>query len=312
MTATSDRIHDVLLGDPIPPIIRMVGVNGATYYHQTMVADVGGIATKVTAAPGLKIIGWVDDFALTVDTAIVGRDAVNIRCFGCAGFKISGTDPVTAADAWKTVYAEADDTIAKTSAGGTISPAGLLVRVVGTTAYVAFDLYADALLAAAAKGNDSESLKLTDFREVSSSGDVGAIAAIGGVLASDTTPILRADASESMEIFWAAGNSDIIGASLGLPPDFDGTGAVTVDLWVSSGTTDLASFTVETGWDGAALVSDAAVDTGASATVHKITATIAASDIPNAASFVSLYLTPGTHATDGISLRAVRVNYKRA
>lgn len=151
---------------------------------------------------------------------------------------------------------------------------------------------------------------LNDFREVDANGDVSNIAANGGILASDTTPILRGNSAETLEISWATGNVDPISCQATLPNDFDGGQDVTIDLWVASGTTNLASFTVETGWDGGALVSDTATDPAQSATVHKITATVAASDIPDAASYVTIALTPAAaHSTDTYQLLAARLNY---
>ena len=155
-------------------------------------------------------------------------------------------------------------------------------------------------------------ISLHSFREVDANGDVGAIAANGGILASDTTPIMRGDAAESAEISWATGNADIIGTQLTLPSNFSGASAVTLELTVSSGTTDAADFTVETGWDGGALVADAAVDTATkSATKHTVSVTIAAADIPDTARNLTLLLTPPVHATNAIQLHGVRLVYER-
>ena len=155
-------------------------------------------------------------------------------------------------------------------------------------------------------------INMHSFREVDGSGDVGAIAANGGILASDTTPIMRADAAESVEISWATGNVDPIATSFMLPPDFDGTADAVLDLIVSSGTTDAATIVVETGWDGGALVSDSTSDTATkSATAHTLAVTIAAADIPDTASRVTIALTPPTHATNAIQLHGARLKYKR-
>lgn len=212
------------------------------------------------------------------------------------------------------VYMLDDHTIADNSNGGTLQPAGLFmgmdesgkVRVyVGHASNM--ELYQSLIV-----GKGSVPLSLFDFRECDANGDVGAIAANGGILASDTTPILRGNAAETQEISWAAGNVDPITLQTALPADFDGTADVTLELWVNSGTTNGATFTVETGWDGAALVSDTADDTTTkSATTHKITATIALADVPDTASFLTLALTPATHATDAIQLLAVRLKYQR-
>jgi len=153
-------------------------------------------------------------------------------------------------------------------------------------------------------------ISLFDFREVAEAGGaVSNIAGNGGILASDTTPVLGVHASESQQISWATGNVDPIAVQKSLRNDFDGTQDVLVELWVNSGTTNLASMTVETSWDGGTIVTDTATDPAASATIHKITATIAAADIPDGASFLSMSLRPGTHATDAIQLFAARISY---
>lgn len=151
-------------------------------------------------------------------------------------------------------------------------------------------------------------LSLVTAREATA-GDVGAIAVNGGLLASDTTPVLSGTGTTvSQEALWAAANVDQIVWDFCLPENFDGRDDVLVELWVASGgTTNLASFAVSTSWDGGAAIADTATDPAASTTVHKITARISAADIPDAASFFSIGLTPATHATDTITLKAGRV-----
>jgi hypothetical protein len=155
-------------------------------------------------------------------------------------------------------------------------------------------------------------ISLTTLREVNSSGDVGNAAAIGGVLASDTTPILMADANESMEVNWAASNSDIVAFDVSLPKDLDDTANVTVDLLVASGSTDAASFTILTSWNKGTQVTDSFDDSATkSATLHVITATIAAADVPANALSLSVQLVPPAHTTNAIILGGIRINYKR-
>jgi hypothetical protein len=153
-------------------------------------------------------------------------------------------------------------------------------------------------------------LPLNVWCEVDASGDVPNAAGNGGILAADTTPILRGNANETQEVSWATGNADPIATSIILDPDFSGGGNATLDLWVSSGAVgpDAASFTVETGWDGGALVSDTATDGSPSGTMHKITATIAAADIPDTARVLTIILTPAAHANDTIQLFGAFLN----
>lgn len=154
---------------------------------------------------------------------------------------------------------------------------------------------------------------LHSAREVDANGDVGNLAAAGGILASDSTPILRADAAESEEISWATGNVDPIAFQTSLPSGFDGSANATVELEVYSGATDAATFTIETSWDGGALVSDSASDAATkSATVHTISATIAAADIPNTAKRLTMAITPtNAHATNAYQICSVRLLYKQ-
>jgi hypothetical protein len=151
-------------------------------------------------------------------------------------------------------------------------------------------------------------LPLVTAREATS-GDVGAIAANGGLLASDTTPALSGTgATVSQQALWAASNVDQILWDVPLPPDFDGKEDVLVELEVASGgTTDLSSFTVATSWDGGANVSDSATDPAASTTFHTVTARISAADIPDSPKYLGIALTPAAHTTDTIALKSARV-----
>ncbi len=155
-------------------------------------------------------------------------------------------------------------------------------------------------------------LSVDDFKKCDANGDVGDTTANGGVLSSNTTPILRGNAAETQEISWATGVVDAVRAQITLPPDFDGTADSVIELWVNSGTTDAANFGVETGWDGAALVLDTVDDAATkSATTHRVTVTVAASDIPDTARRLTLILTPPAHATNAFQLEGAGIQFKR-
>lgn len=158
-------------------------------------------------------------------------------------------------------------------------------------------------------------LALGDWREVTSAGAVGNIAAIGGHLASDTTPVLGVEATtEAWAIIWAAAGADIIQMSKTLPPDFYTKDDVELELWVltdntGGGSIEPASFTVLTSWDNAAQVTDTATDSVPATTLHKITATIAAEDLADRPSVLNIQLVPGTHANDPTHLLGARLTY---
>lgn len=233
--------------------------------------------------------------------------------FGVFGWaSATAGDAIAADDVGKVVYMLDNQTVALTSGNDARGPAGILTEVRGSKMFV----YQGPHVAGLRGGAGHIYLSLNDFREVTSGGDVGNIVANGGLLASDTTPILRGDAAESQEISWAAGNSDILAAHMTLPADVDGTQDVTVDLFVytdnaGGGGIDAATFTVETSWDGGAVVSDTATDGTPAVTIHKITATIAAADVPSLPSVLTLMLTPEAHAADPVQLVGARINYSK-
>lgn len=265
-------------------------------------------------------------------------------------FRWANGDSIAQADVGKIAYVVDDATVSKASSGK--SPAGVIVEVDANGVWVASSpdlsraLLAVANLASTASGAGASLVSIEDagaftatttveaalqeiyqdlkssqvsipiniysFREVSASGDVGNIVANGSVLASDTTPIMLGDANNSAEIQWATGNADPIGTSFMLPNDIDPTGNVTLDLDVYSGTTDAATFTVATSWNGGAEVTDTADDSSTkSASSHLVTATIAAADLPSTPRRVTIRLTPSAHATNTVSLLGARLNYRR-
>lgn len=224
----------------------------------------------------------------------------------------SSSDELTIADVGNVVFAVDNMTVAKTSNAAVRAMAG---RLVGFSEAAKPLVLVGVALGGVASVKKAICFSLHDWREVSSGGDPGAIAANGGILASDTTPILRGDAAESSEIAWAAANADPISTQITLPLDFDDTKDAVFEAFVytdnaGGGGIEAASFTLETGWDGGALVSDALTDTTPAVTWHKVSATIAAADIPAGAANLTIALTPGTHANDPIQLVGARLVYE--
>lgn len=156
-------------------------------------------------------------------------------------------------------------------------------------------------------------IDLGTFKLVGATSDPGNIAAIGGVGASDSAPILRADAANSLEWSWATGNVVALGKDITIPQDFDGSLLATLELDVYSGTTDKASFTVAICCDGGTETSYTADDTATlSATNHTITATLLAADLPDLIKKMSIRLTPATaHAANTYQLTRAMIKYTR-
>ena len=146
--------------------------------------------------------------------------------------------------------------------------------------------------------------------------DVGAIAANGGVLASDTTPILEAINAATdgcQRINWVAANVDQVTFQTPLPPDLDVTADMVIHFRIASeSTTDAVGFTVDSFFnEGDTKVVDTS-GTNQTATFAEKTATIAAADIPAGAQTLTVGLTPVAHANDDMYLSAVWIEYKRS
>ncbi len=151
------------------------------------------------------------------------------------------------------------------------------------------------------------------LRELAS-GAIGNIAANGGLLASDTTPILNTvngDTDGALRVSWAASNSDPIGFQVPLPPDLDTDADLLIKMRAASaGATDTPVFSADSYFnEGDTKVeddSDAVSDAYAEKTI-----TIAAADVPAGAQTLSVELTPGAHTTDALYLTALWIEYKR-
>lgn len=219
-----------------------------------------------------------------------------------AGIRAAGGVLVLATDA------------AVASAAATINgPGGLRVRgtPLAVLASIMMGALAGELATSAVTGQGWIDLPLTAFRLVDANNLVGNAAANGGLLASDTAPPLGGT-SKAQTITWATGSVPPISVQTSVPPDFDKSANASLDLIVSSGTTDAASISVQAIWDQTAAVTYAADDSASkSATAHKVSVAFLSADMPAQPLLLGVMLTPPAHATNAIALWGARLNYKR-
>jgi hypothetical protein len=160
-------------------------------------------------------------------------------------------------------------------------------------------------------------LKLTDFRELAAGVFINA-AGHGGILATDTTPILTNIADgDGMRIAWAAGNTDQIETQVIVPPDIDLTAAMVVHMLCSKD----ANVNNACHMDGEAYFGESDVDCFPAAaaanllidTKAEYTATILAADLPpnQTRANMTLVIMPEAHAGDVVYLHGVWIEYKR-
>lgn len=157
-------------------------------------------------------------------------------------------------------------------------------------------------------------IPLDNWKEASSF-DVGAIAANGGVLASDTTPVrdaINGATDGCQRILWAASNNDQIITQLPLPPDLDVTADIVLHTRiVSGGTTDAVGFTVD--WfinEGDTKVTDTSETNQTTTWAEKIT-TLGNADIGAGSQTITIGLTPVAHTTDTLAMSASWLEYTR-
>ena len=157
-------------------------------------------------------------------------------------------------------------------------------------------------------------LPLTQWREMGTN-EIQNLAAHGGILAVDSTPILQftnGDTDSAIRLSWVATDVKAITTQTPLPPDLDVTGDVVLHMRAAMNNTndtpviDADSFFNE----GDTKVSDAsAAITGA--TVAEYTITIAAADVPAGAQTLSIEITPAAHGTDALYVYATWLEYVR-
>jgi hypothetical protein len=160
-------------------------------------------------------------------------------------------------------------------------------------------------------------IPLTAFRELAAGVFINA-AGNGGILATDTTPILTMIADgDAMRLAWAAANVDQIAAQMLLPPDIDLTADLVVHLLASKdGNVNNACHI-----DGEAYFGESDVDCFPSVSAANLlvqakgeyTANILAADLPAAQLNynMTLVVMPEAHANDIVYLHGAWLEYKR-
>ncbi len=185
---------------------------------------------------------------------------------------------------------------------------------VGTAALAANAVTAAKLDATLAQGYIP--LDITALREIASN-DIQALAAHGGLLASDSDPALaRANGAtdKALRVVWdtAADTDEVQFPPIGLPPDFDTGSDFTIHLLAAmEGATDTPTIDVQvfnnvgdTEMGGAT-----AAVTGTSLAEYSVT--IANANIAALPGVVNVALVPGAHTTDDLYLYAAWIEYAR-
>jgi hypothetical protein len=276
--------------------------------------------TEFSAATGELVSVKLNDAPGTLEIECVIGSAINVGTvlYGAADGKVSDTSSGTAQGvalqqtAVSSTHIEVAPWNVKSTTAATVSIADAGAHTSETTVEAALqEIYVhldtnQAFL----------SIPLFSLREATTF-DVGNIAANGGVLASDTTPVLEAvngGTDGCQRVTWATGNVDQVIAQIPLPPDLNTGADVVVHARVAaSGATDTPSFTLESFFnEGDTKVSDTLAAGAATSTYAEITQAIAAADVPSGAQTLTMGFTPASHDGNHFYLTALWIEYSRS
>lgn len=153
---------------------------------------------------------------------------------------------------------------------------------------------------------------LNTLREMSAN-DYQNLAAHGGILASDSTPVIDiTGTSGRARVTWAAGNTDTLAISVPVPPDLDASADVLVKLiGVMGGGTDTPAMTVAYDFFASSTSNGSVSSSAFSSAFSEATATIPSANVKASPASLGLFLTPGTHATDALNLYAAWIEYTK-
>lgn len=292
----------------VPP---QVEIAGAGEQHvgiaQYAVADTQEVAVKLRTYPGTHEM--VASKAITQGATVYGAASGKISD-AASGSAIG--EAVEAATANNDIIEVAPYNVLSTTAA-TVSAAAGGLSIPATVQAALAELYQG--LVKTVQG--FLPVPLTSFRELAAGVFING-AGNGGILATDTTPILTNIADgDGMRIAWAAGNTDQIEAQVLLPPDID----LTADLVVHALCSKDANVNNACHMDGEAYFGESDADCFPAAAASNLlidtkgeyTATILAADLPaNQTNFnMTLVLMPEAHAADVVYLHGVWLEYKK-
>lgn len=129
-----------------------------------------------------------------------------------------------------------------------------------------------------------------------------------------TTPAIdmaNGDTDSSIEVTWAANNSDAVIFETPLPPGLDVAQDLLINIRAAmGGATDTPVISADTYFNegDTKVEDDSAAITGTSFAEYTIT--VAAADIPSGAQKITCELTPGAHTTDTLIVSSIQIEWK--
>lgn len=271
---------------------------------ETAAADTTLVAVRMRAAGG------------TQEAMAAGAFAVGATLYGAAAGKVDDASSGTAIGIAKQAATADGDiveiveqtVISTTAATVSIADAGSFTTAAEVESAIQ-EIYQHMLTAQA-----FIPIALHSVRETTNF-DVANVAANGGLLASDTTPVLEAINAATdgcQRLSWAATNVDQVTFQTPLPPDIDVTADVVVHIRAAmEAVADTPDITVDSFFNegDTKVVDTISAITGTA--YAEYTGTIGNADVPAGAQTLTVGLTPAAHGTDDLYITAIWIEYTK-
>lgn len=278
------------------------GGNAATETTCHFGSFVGKFYVDDDAGTGIAVGDAIfyDDTATGSPSTNLNNDSANGYFFGFA-LEAVGTNATTQINVYHT----------PSPGAGTLAAGG-----VGTANLAAGAVTAAKLDASLAIGTIQ--LDITSLREIATN-DIQALAAHGGLLASDSDPSLsrvNGATDKALRVVWDTSNDtdEVQFPPVAMPPDLDASSDLTIHLLMAmESTNDTPTVDVQV-FDGTG-DTEMGGATGAvtGATIAEYTVTIANANVSgNPTGFLNIALVPGAHTNDALYLYAAWIEYARA
>lgn len=270
-----------------------ITMDGGYRIWDLLVHDSGGAGISVGDAL------YFDDTATGSPTTNLNLDSANGYFFGFALEAISAGSQ----DTIKVLHVPSPG--AGTLGTGTVGATQLAANSVGISELIGF----------LKKGTIQ--LDITALREIASN-DIQALAAHGGLLASDSDPSLarvNGATDKALRVIWdtAADTDEVQFPPVALPQDLDSATDVTIHLLMAmAGATDTPTVDVQVfnGVGDTEMGGATAAVTGTTPAEYSVT--IANANIGTIPGVLNIALVPGEHTTDALYLYAAWIEYTRA
>lgn len=174
MALAADRNTNMKDGELIPV---PVATNVKIFAGALVAANATGYATPGAVSAALTYLGRAEEYMDNTGGAD-GAKTVLVRRAKAFKWKNSGADAVTQASLGKTCYIVDDETVAKTSANGTRSPAGIVVGV-----------DADGIWVGRATSGELSASAALDFAPIAAAASADLTIAVPGAAVGDTVEL---------------------------------------------------------------------------------------------------------------------------